>query len=499
MADYDVIVIGAGCGGLAAGALLAKQGRRTLVLEKNGWVGGCCTTFERNGFKFDLGASVVEIIQPIQAFFAEFGTDFFKEVDLIPVDPIYSYIEASGRHIDYPVSLEKTKEVYSQFNRQDAENWLKMADYYVDMLNNIVGVYALTPLSTLRDMATMMIKTPSMFKFMPLFFNSYQDTLERYFKDPLILSTMAFQSYYIGLPPELAPGYASLMAYSEHEGIWYPRGGMIQIPESFRRLGEKHGMKVELNKRVSKVIIRNKRACGVRLADGTEISAKIVVSDTHSHNLYFKLIGEEHVPWVPKIGLKSMKPSIGSPMIYLGLDYAPPLTAHHSLTIDSMDFMNEYWWEYQLKGKLPPKPFSLMSWTSHTDPGMAPKGYHTLNIMNVGAYHLKDTTWAKEKKLLADRVIEYLDSFAVPGLKDHVVFKEVCTPVDMEQIVGNPEGSIYGFDMDLPKSAIFRPSSKSKFIKGLYLAGASTHPGGGVPTVTASGYNAAKLIERYEH
>lgn len=499
MADYDVIVIGAGCGGLAAGALLAKQGRRTLVLEKNDKVGGCCTTFERNGFKFDLGASVVEIVHPIQAFFAEFGTDFFKEVDLIPVDPIYSYIEANGNHIDYPVALEKTKEVYAKINRQDAENWLKMADYYMDMVNNIVKIYALTPLNSLRDMAMMMIRNPSMFKFLPLFLNSYQDTLERYFQDPLILSTMAFQSYYIGLPPELAPGYASLMAYSEHEGIWYPRGGMIQIPESFRRLGEQHGMRVELNKRVTKVIVRKKRACGVRLADGTEISAKAIVSDTHSHNLYFKLIGEEHVPWVPKVGLKSMKPSIGSPMIYLGLDFAPPLTAHHSLTIDSMDFMNEYWWEYQLKGKLPPKPFSLMSWTSHTDPGMAPKGYHTLNIMNVGAYHLKETTWAKEKLLLADRVIDYLDSFAVPGLKDHVVFKEVCTPVDMEQRVGNPEGSIYGFDMDLPKSAVFRPSSKSKFIQGLYLAGASTHPGGGVPTVTASGYNAAKLIKRYEN
>jgi phytoene dehydrogenase-like protein len=163
-----------------------------------------------------------------------------------------------------------------------------------------------------------------------------------------------------------------------------------------------------------------------------------------------------------------------------------------------MDLMNDYWWNYHLKGKLPSQPFSLICWTSDTDPGMAPEGMHLLNIMNVGPYHLQGTTWDVERKLLADRVIDYLDGFAVPGLKDHVVYKEVCTPPDMERQLLNPEGCIYGINMDLPNSVVFRPSSKSKAIKGLYLTGASTHPGGGVPTVTASGYVAAKLIEKYE-
>lgn len=498
MADYDVVVIGGGVGGLSAGSILAKQGRKVLVLEQSERIGGCCSTFEKEGFKFDVGASVVEIIQPIETAFKELGTSFFKECDLIPVDPIYSYIEPNGNHIDYPVSIEETKRVYEEIDPHDAEAWTRMVDYFFDMINKMINVYAVNPANNVLDMIKIVMKYPGMVKFIPLFLNSYQDVLEKYFRNPIILETMAFQSYYVGLPPELCPGYVALIPYSEHEGIYYPRGGMIEIPEAFRRVGAGFGMELRLNTAVDKVIVRNRRACGVVLEDGTEISSDVVVSDVHALTLYFKMIGEEHIPLLSRIGLKSIKPSMGSPMIYLGLDYKPPLTAHHSLTIESMDLMNDYWWNYHLKGKLPPEPFSLICWTSDTDPGMAPEGMHLLNIMNVGPYDLVGTTWEKEKELLADRVIDYLDSFAVPGLKDHVVYKEVCTPVDMERLLRNPEGCIYGINMDLPNSACFRPSAKSKAIKGLYLVGASTHPGGGVPTVTASGYNAAKLIEKYE-
>jgi phytoene dehydrogenase-like protein len=225
MADYDVVVIGAGCGGLSAGSILARQGRKVLVVEQQDRVGGCCSTFDRDGFKFDVGASVVEVIHPIETAFNELGTSFFDECDLIPVDPIYSYIEPDGNHIDYPVSIEETRKVYEKIDPRDAESWTKMTDYFFDMINKLIKVYAVNPANTPLDMLKMVIKYPGMLKFIPLFFKSYQDVLEKYFKNPIILETMAFQSYYVGLPPELCPGYVALIPYSEHEGIYYPRGG----------------------------------------------------------------------------------------------------------------------------------------------------------------------------------------------------------------------------------------------------------------------------------
>jgi len=114
MADYDAIVIGAGCGGITAGSLLAKQGRKVLVLEQSGRVGGCCSTFEKEGYHFDVGASIVEVIHPIEKAFETLGTTFQEEVDLVLCDPIYSYIFEDGSRVNYPLSLEGTAEVISR-------------------------------------------------------------------------------------------------------------------------------------------------------------------------------------------------------------------------------------------------------------------------------------------------------------------------------------------------------------------------------------------------
>ena len=124
MPDYDVIVIGGGLGGVSAGALLAKQGRKVLLLEQSGRIGGCCSTFEKDGFHFDVGASIVEIIQPIEKVFKLLGTTFQQEVDLIACDPMMSYIFENGRRITYPLSAEKTGQIIASISPEDGRRWL---------------------------------------------------------------------------------------------------------------------------------------------------------------------------------------------------------------------------------------------------------------------------------------------------------------------------------------------------------------------------------------
>jgi len=498
MADYDVVVIGAGCGGLSAGALLAKQGRKVLVLEQSDLVGGCCSTFEKDGYHFDVGASILEVIAPIERAFAKLDTTFQAEVDLIPCDPILSCIYPDGSHLTYPQDLGATAALLEKLSPEEAQNWQRYAAYFSELTEVVLDTLFAEPANGLLDMAQMVRKNPRLLKFLPTFATSYQDMIERYFHDSRILQSMAYQSLYIGLPPELVPGTFALLPFTEHLGVYYPRGGMIQIPLAFQRCGERFGLEVRLNTRVAQVMVQSGQVAGVVLADGTEITCDVIVSDINAKTLYLQLIGEKHLPWLARVGIQSYEYSTSVPMIYLGVDSAPPLDAHHSLIAISMEGVNDYWWDNARRGQLRDKPFGLICWPTRSDPSLAPEGQHVLNLIPDGFYRLSGTDWDKEKPRYVERVINFLSESAVPGLAEHVKVVECATPLDFERRLLLPEGAIYALQEDAAAQAMFRPSSKSKSIRGLYLAGASTHPGGGVPATIASGAIAARLIERYE-
>ena len=291
MADYDVIVIGAGCGGLSAGSILASQGRKVLVLEQSDRVGGCCSTFEKEGFHFDVGASIVEEIQPTEIAFEMLGTKFQDEVDLITVDPMMSFIYKDGSKVTYPISIEGTAEVMSKMSPEDGESFRKFTKYFKGFTEVLMKGFFVSPATSMTDMMRLVVNSPALMKYFPLFVQSYQDVIKKYFKSEAVQRTMAYQSLYLGLPPELVSGIFAVLPYSEHEGIWYPRGGMIQIPLAFQRCGEKFGMELKMGARVVQVVVRNRRVAGVLMDDGTEITADIVVSDINAIKLYLEMIG----------------------------------------------------------------------------------------------------------------------------------------------------------------------------------------------------------------
>lgn len=498
MADYDVIVIGGGLGGVSAGALLAKQGRRVLLLEQSERIGGCCSTFERDGYRFDVGASIVEIIQPIERVFEKLGTTLQKEVDLIACDPIMSYIYPDGERITYPLSVEETGKIIADMSPSDGARWGEFCAFADDLMNVTLDTFFQMPASTMTDMANLIKKNPRFLKFLPVFLSSYQDIIEKYFKNEKVLKTMAYQALYFGLPPNLVPGPYAMVPYSEHVGVYYPRGGMIRIPEALERVGVQLGMEVRKKTRVSKVEVYGGCACGVVLGDGTEITADLIVSDINAKTLYLDLIGEEHLPAPVVRGIRSYNLSISVPMIYLGLDAAPDLEAHHSVIAVSPEDVNRFYYDQVLPGRLSDDNFGLICWPSHTDKSLAPKNKHVLNLIPQGFYHLEGTDWEFEKPRFLERTINNLSKSAIPGLKDHVVVAECASPLDFERQLLLPEGAIYCLQQDLAAQAVFRPAAKSKSIKGLYLVGSSTHPGGGVPSTIASGYIAAGMIDNME-
>ena len=499
MNDYDVIVIGAGCGGLASGALLAHQGRRVLVLEQSERIGGCCSTFEQQGYKIDLGASIIEFPQVIDWAFKRMGTSFYDEVDLVAVDPTFSAILHDGTKVTYPISLEETAKEIARIAPEDIKGWERYSKTISGFLDAALKGFFLSPANTLMDVVKMFARTPALLKYNSLFFGSYEGVMRKYFKNEKVLESFSFHSFYAGLPPALLPGHYAMIPFAAHGGIYYSKGGMIGVPKGFQKCGEKAGMKVKLNTAVEKILIEKKKIKGVRLEDGTEITADIVVSNINSKKMYTEMVGEEHLPWLARVGLKSYTYSMATPMLYLCLDYEPPLSDHHTLMTLPMGKINDYWFEKYMKGSFPAEQFGILSWTTRSDPSLAPKGHHIVAVtLAPGVYNLKGTTWDKEKPALKDSIIKYLARTYLPGLEKHIVLAELSTPVDFERRLRSPEGAIYALRQDLPHSMMFRPAARSPHVKGLYLVGASTHPGGGIPTVTASGMIAADLIEKYE-
>ncbi|MBN1313827.1 MAG: NAD(P)/FAD-dependent oxidoreductase, partial [Anaerolineales bacterium] len=208
--------------------------------------------------------------------------------------------------------------------------------------------------------------------------------------------------------------------------------------------------------------------------------------------------GEEHLPWLARIGIKSYEYAIAVPMLYLGVDYEPPLESHHTLATVPMEEMNRYWnRDYKQNRFAADRQFGIISWTSSSDPSLAPEGHHVIVlILAPGPYRFD---WDGAKPALTEQLVDYYSENYIPGLAEHVKVAELATPLDFERRLLVPEGTIYGLKQDITNETVFRPAAKSKSIEGLYLTGASTHPGGGVPTTISSGMIAADLIDRYEN
>ena len=499
MKDYDVIVIGAGVGGLCAGSILAHEGRRVLVVEQSNRVGGCCSTFDHDGYKIDIGASIIEFTSVIDWAFQRLGTSIYDEIDLVEVDPIFTAKLYDGSEITFPFDLKDTEQVIADIAPEDLDGWKRYAKTIDQFYSAILDGFFTTPASTLGEALNLFKKTPALLKYGSLFASSYEDVIRKYFSNEKIIEAFSFHSFYAGLPPALLPGHYGMIPYVEHKGMHYAKGGMIGIPKAFQKCGEKAGMKVQLNTEVRKVLVENGRAAGIELADGSRVTSDVVVSNINAKKMYMDMIDQKHISSIAKRGLRSYKYSMATPMLYLCLNGEPALRDHHTMMTKPMEMLNDYWFNQYEKGRFPTEQFGILSWTTKTDPSLAPDGHHVIAVtLAPGTYRLNGSTWDNEKEKLKDEIIKYLEKKYLPGLRDQIVHAIFSTPVDFERKLLSPEGAIYAIRQDLFNSLMFRPAARSRHIKGLYLAGASTHPGGGVPAVSSSGIIAADLINKYE-
>lgn len=498
--DYDMITIGAGIGGLATSAILAKSGLKVLVLEQSDLIGGCCSTYDDSGYKLDVGASIVELIDPMKQVFQRCGKKVEDYMELISCDPIYAFVNEKGEKFAYPVDWDETVKVISQIDPRDGKAFAKFAKSGRKSIEKYVAPMLSTPMQTLWEAIKMSLKNPGlMFDHMPKMLSTHETVIQKYFRHPTVLGSMAFQSYFVGATPELCPGFLGLIALTEHYGIWYPKGGMIAIPNGLAAMGKEFGVEIRLKTLVDKILLDKKNVVkGVKTADGQEITAPIVLSNVNAIVTYKNLVGRDNLPWHINIGIDSYTPSMGCPMIYLALDKAPDLNAHHTMLATSLKQLNQSWYDY--KADVIPREGagqSLACWPTDADPGLAPEGHHLVNFIYNGPvpYAPLGTNWDVYKPRYLEEAVDFFDRVFSPGIKKHIVFAKASTPLDFERRLLAPRGCIYGLDFDILTVGPMRPRSRSWAVKNLYLAGSSTHMSGGIPTVMSSALITSSLIQ----
>ena len=475
--EFDVIIIGAGIGGLTCGALLAKRGYKVLVLEQHYCVGGYCSSFERKGFVFNTGVESVSGLWekgPVSYLLRELGLD--KEEFFVKNTERYIYkgeiIDVPDNYWDYAEYLarkfpEERDNIYAFF--KDA--WEAYHEIYSD---NEYGVplpgFLIVKLYGKKALLEYPKKHPHFYKWLN---KTFREILDEYFKDEDLKRLLMALLGYVGTEPEKISATMCLVACLSYYmyGGYFTKSGAQKFADALKDIIERYGGKVLLRHRADKILIENGTVHGVQVGDKA-FKAPVVVANANAKTVFLELIEEKHLD--PKFieYIRSLKMSPSAFMVFLGVDMN--LSSYPTL-IKDLD-----------------EGFGIVI-NSNADPNLAPPGKACVTIITFANYHdfpdRRTRDYLKKKQELMGTYIKKAEKI-ITGLSEHIVFKDAATPKTFERYTSMPEGAIYSFDQSIKTK---RPFFKTP-IRGLYLVGASTFPGGGIEAVVISGIICANDI-----
>ncbi len=493
--DYDAIVIGAGLGGLAAGGLLAHRGMSTAIFEQAPRVGGCCGSLRHGDYQFDVGATVVLFLDVIERFFRSTGREMARYVQFLPIEPLFEVVDQERRRFQIPTSPLETGELFASFSEEDGEGWRRFAEAAESGMAAAMTQIFTRRFQTLSDAREIARTSPSMTSDRSSLLHSFEKTLRSYFRSESILGALSLASYSVGLPPALAPGYAAFLSYAEHQGSYYPKGGMKALPEGMATAFAEDGGEIHLGARVSGILTEERRVVGVRLGDGREIRSRVVVGDINAKAIYGQLLPRSEVPLWARLALRSLRLSQSSCMLKLGIEGDEGFGAHHTLYSGGLEALNRIWFDDYERGRPSRGGYLLASIPSRTDPSLAPPGHHVVHLHTLAPYQLADgASWDDIQRREADRMLDFLEADFGVRLRERIRFAHLSTPLELEREVGLHRGALYGLESGLLSTSMFRPRMRSPIFDGLYLAGSSVHLGGGIPVCIGSGMIAADLV-----
>ncbi|MHA1302817.1 MAG: phytoene desaturase family protein [Candidatus Heimdallarchaeaceae archaeon] len=488
---YDVIIIGSGMGGLATGLTLQNSysDLRTIILEQHTIPGGYVNGFKRKGYYFDSGAEGIIFCGEGQVFknaLEKLGV----EQEFLSIDPV-EVLQYKDKRVTMHANAEKYKEeLIKNFpdNKEEIEK-------YFEIIERMQQEY----LSTVKDkikpsfnqLLKIVLTCPTLRKYK---FKSFKHLLDEYITNDQLKQILAVHSLWPGRPPEsISAISAGLIFYSPiFHGHYYPRGGMLAFANNLAKRFVELGGEIQFKKKVVKILMKRKRAIGVKLSDDTVIKGKSIVSNADLKKTVLDYVGRESFPKSYVKRIESLNQSFSGFTVFLGLDIElENYTSHIAYNIDAEQYIkkveNEIYEPEEVLIRIPSKIDSSLK----NDKGsaiillsIAP--YKWKNIWNVDKNGARKNLYLETKEEYANKLIEIAEN-VIPELSKHIVVKVIATPLTFERYTLNTKGAWYG-----PKRAGKKIKIKSP-IKNLVFAGANVD-GAGVPTSFFSGIRTATSI-----
>jgi phytoene desaturase len=489
-AAAPVVIVGAGVGGIAAATHLARQGFRVRVFEKNARPGGRLDHFWRDGHHFDTGPTLLILPLVYQAEFERLGASLGAVLDLQRVDPTYRLVFDDGRqlaltsdHAEMRRQLEAFEPgSYDGYRRYLGEGEAayrlameRLVNRQPDLSADLLSSFAL---SLLREFRAFLPHYPRM---------------QGYFDEPRLKAAFTFQDIYMGLSPFEAPALYSMMPYSEIvHGVWFPRGGMYRIVEALMEIAVAAGVEFEFNQPVGSIATDDGSAEAVLLEDGRRIPATAIIANADLPYVYERLLPGDR----GAAGLAKKRYSCSVISFFWGIDRPVDSLGPHTLFLTD-DYRGNFD-ALDRRHSLADDPCLYVHAPAHIDGSLAPAGQDTLTaIVPVG--HLDsgaEQDWEALRARARRAVLRRLAALGEPDLEPHIKFEVNFTPLSWQKRYNLVKGATHGLSHTLTQMAYFRPPNRHPRLHNVYFAGASTHPGTGVPTALISGRLTAERLAR---
>jgi len=484
----DVIVVGAGPGGLASAILLAAEGLDVTVLERRDRVGGRTAALKAEGFRFDTGPTFFLYPRILEEIFAAAGRDLHREVDLIRLDPQYRIAFGDGARLDATPDVERMEREIARISPDDAGAFRRFLDDNRTKLEKFRPVLE-SPFDSVRDLFR-----PALLDALPHLapWRSLDRELGRFFSDERIRLAFSFQSKYLGMSPFRCPGLFSILSFLEYEyGVYHPVGGCSAVVEAMARVAREMGVDIRLDEPVEEILFDGRRAVGARTSRAVYRSDAMVLNADFARAMTRLVPNRLRRRWSDR-KISRARFSCSTFMLYLGIEGRYEDLPHHTIYI-SEDYRNNLD-EIESRHVLSEDPSFYVQNACVTDPGLAPEGMSTLYVLVPVTHETDNVDWGLATDGFRERTLRQLEKIGLGGVERRIRFEHRITPSDWSHSYEIHRGATFNLAHSFDQMLHLRPHNRFEDLDGVYLVGGGTHPGSGLPVIFESARISSKLL-----